>query len=113
MRTILLLLLACAMPSLAGTVTTLGSIKQFTGPDDPNLDLAGLFEYAVNFSPDDPVRTVNGLQFKPDTQSIPGASFIIPQNVVAWQARPEYGASTNANALEEIMHDIRWARSLA
>lgn len=111
MRTILLLLLACAMPSLAGTVTTLGSIKQFTGPDDPNLDLAGLFEYAVNFSPDDPVRTVNGLQFKPDTQSIPGASFIIPQNVVSWQARPEYGASTNANALEEIMHDIRWANA--
>ncbi|MFN0129884.1 MAG: hypothetical protein ACKV19_24735, partial [Verrucomicrobiales bacterium] len=32
-----------------------------------------------------------------------------PQNVVRWQGKPEYGASADADALEEIMHDIRWA----
>ena len=107
----LLLLPVLAMPAAlhSGTVVTLGSISQFTGPGDPNLDLIGQFEYAVNFSPDDPVRTVNGLSFIPDTQSIPGATFLGPQNVVGWQAKPEFGVSADANALEEIMHDIRWA----
>ncbi len=95
----------------AGTVVTLGSIKLFTGPNDPNLDLAGQFDYAVNFSANDPVRTVNGLQFTPDTQSIPGASFIGPRNVAPWQAKPEFGSSAAADALEEIMQDIRWALS--
>lgn len=95
----------------AGTVVHLGSVNSFTGPTDPNLDLTGLFDYAVNFSANDPQRTVNGLVFKPDTQAIPGASFIGPQNVAPWQAKPEFGSSTDANELEEIMHDIRWANN--
>ena len=105
---LLVVFLACGY-SQADTVVTLGMVRQFTGPDDPNLDLVGAFDYAVNFSLDDPVRTVKGLTFKPDTQSIPGASFLGPQNVVSWQAKPEFGNTADANALEEIMHDIRWA----
>lgn len=97
----------------AGTVVTLGTISQFTGPNDPNLDLNGQFAYAINFSPDDPVRTVNGLNFIPDTQAIPGATLLGPQNVVAWQGKPEYGVTADANSLEEIMHDIRWAQAPA
>ena len=111
MRLPLFLALCCCSPALAGTVVTLGPVRPCTGPADPNLDFTGLFDYAVNFSPDDPVRTVSGLTFRPDTQSIPGASFIGPRNVTAWQAKPEYGVSADANALEEIMHDIRWALS--
>ena len=95
----------------AGTVVTLGNIAQFTGPEDPNLDLIGNFDYAVNFSANDPVRTVKGLAFKPDTQVIAGASFLGPQNVTPWQTKPEFGVTTDANELEEIMHDIRWAVS--
>ena len=96
---------------MAGTTATLGTVRQFTGPADPNLDLAGQFDYAVNFSANDPVRTVNGLTFTPDTQAISGASFIGPREVTPWQAKPEFGSSTDANELEEIMADIRWAAS--
>jgi len=109
-RLILVVAALAAAAARAGTVVTLGSIKQFTGPEDPNLDLAGQFDYAVNFN-DDQDRTVNGVVFKRDSGAIPGASFIGPQNVVMWQAKPEYGASADANALEEIMHDIRWANA--
>ncbi|HEX2750242.1 MAG TPA: lamin tail domain-containing protein, partial [Verrucomicrobiales bacterium] len=93
----------------ANTTVLLGTVSQFTGPDDPALDLTGQFEYAINFSTDDPVRTVKGVTFTPDNQSIPGATLLGPQFVTPWQTRPEYGASADANALEEIMHDIKWA----
>lgn len=95
----------------AGTVVTLGTIRSFSGPNDPNLDLEGRFDYAINFSPDDPVRVVKGLTFRPDTQAIAGATLLGPQNVVGWQGKPEYGASADDNALEDIMHDIRWANA--
>ena len=109
-RLLIALVSLCCAPLLhAGTVVTLGTIKQFTGPDDPNIDLTGLFDYAINFNDDVQNRTVNGLQFNLDTPAPAGTSFIGPQNVVAWQAKPEYGPSADANALEEIMHDIRWA----
>ncbi|MEO0017634.1 MAG: hypothetical protein RLZZ522_917 [Verrucomicrobiota bacterium] len=109
-------LLVCLLSFLAetavgGTAVTLGAVHQFTGPADPNLDFAGQFDYAVNFSANDPVRTVNGLAFKPDTQAISGASFIGPHNVTPWQTKPEFGTSADANELEEIMADIRWAIS--
>ncbi len=106
-----LLLSFLAETAAAGTAVSLGSVRQFTGPADANLDLAGQFDYAVNFSANDPVRTVNGLAFTPDTQAISGASFIGPRNVTPWQTKPEFGTSTDANELEEIMADIRWAES--
>src|ERR1043165_3507416 len=93
----------------ANTVVLLGTVSQFTGPDDPNLDLTGQFDYAINFSTDDPVRTVKGLQFKPDNQIIPGATLLGPQFVTPWQTKPEFGATPDANALEDIMQDIKWA----
>lgn len=91
----------------ADTVVTLGSVSQITGPQD--LDLVGDFPYAINFSANDPVRTVAGVQFIPDTQTIPGAALRGPNEVTLWQYRPELGASADANALEDILHDIRWA----
>ncbi len=103
------LLLLLATLCRGGTVVSLGTVSQFTGPADAALDLSGQFDYAINFSADDPVRTVNGVTFTPDTQAIPGATLTLPQLVTGWQAKPEYGASADANSLEEIMHDIRWA----
>ena len=108
-------LIACVLafaPSFAShanTVVKMGAVLQITGPQD--LDLDGEFTYAINFSPDDPVRIVHGVKFLPDTQTIKGASLTGPQVVQAWQTKPEFGASADANQLEEILYDIRWANS--
>lgn len=95
--------------SEAGTVVKLGSVRQISGPQD--LDLEGEIIYAINFSQDDPVRTVRGVAFLPDRQKIVGATLVGPQQVAPWQTKPEFGASSDANQLEEIFQDIRWANS--
>ncbi len=115
-RVIVALTAVCVFGPCAGlgwgrTVVHLGAIHVFTGPDDPVLDLGGDFAYAINFSPDDPVRVLKGVTFQPDNRAIAGAVLTGPQNVVGWQAKPEFGASAEANVLEEIMHDIRWANA--
>ena len=105
-------LLAFARCTVHGaTLIKLGSILQISGPQD--LDLEGEMIYAINFSTDDPVRTVQGVKFTPDRQSTPGATFIGPQQVTPWQTRPEFGSTADDNQLEEILHDIRWANSAA
>ncbi|MBL9135184.1 MAG: lamin tail domain-containing protein [Verrucomicrobiales bacterium] len=102
--------IAMAMGSTpAATTVHLGQVRQISGPQD--LDLTGDFVYAVNFSADDGPRTVAGVTFQPDRVSIPGASFVGPQQVTGWQAKPEFGATADANELEEILHDIRWANA--
>ncbi len=106
---LLLVLLHSSLLLRANTTALLGNVRQFSGPGDPNLDLLGRFDYAINFSPDDPVRVVNGVSFTPDNKVIAGATFISPQNIAGWQTKPEFGATADANALEEIMYDIRWA----
>ena len=98
-----------AVPAVANTTVSLGSVTQITGPQD--FDLTGEFIYAINFSANDPARTVSGVTFLPDTQSIPGAVLYGPNNVTPWGTRPEFGSSTDANELEEILQDIRWASS--
>ncbi|MBM3847092.1 MAG: hypothetical protein FJ405_12515, partial [Verrucomicrobia bacterium] len=99
-----------APPSaFADTIVKLGAITQITGPQD--LDLDGEMAYAINFSADDPIRTLAGVRFLPDNQTIPGAALLGPQQVTPWQAKPEFGNSADANALELILHDIRWANS--
>jgi hypothetical protein len=92
---------------LGATSVKLGNVTQITGPQD--LDLEGEIIYAVNFSADDPVRTVRGVAFQPDRLPIPGATFVGPQQVTPWQTKPELGNSVDANQLEEILADIRWA----
>src|SRR5205085_11064331 len=64
----------------ASTIVKLGAVTQIFGPQD--LDLDGNFVYAINFSPDDPPRTVHGVTFLPDNKPIPGATLIGPQNVI-------------------------------
>ncbi|HAB16814.1 MAG TPA: lamin tail domain-containing protein [Verrucomicrobiota bacterium] len=100
------------LPSLqvrGATSVLLGQVTQISGPQD--LDLDGQFVYAINFSANDPVRSVRGVEFLPDRLGIPGATLVGPQQVTPWQTKPEFGASADANALEEILHDIRWASS--
>lgn len=105
-----LLLLSLATPTLsAATTVRLGSVQQISGPGD--LDLEGDFPYAINFSNDDPVRTVRGVRFLPDNRPITGATLVGPQNVTPWQTKPEFGNTTDDNQLEEILYDIRWANS--
>lgn len=86
-----------------------GSIRQITGPGA--IDLEGEMAYAINFSADDPVRILRGVRFLPDTQAIPGAKLVGPQQVTPWQNRPEFGSSVDAQVLEELCQDIRWANS--
>jgi len=98
-----------AASSHASTTVNAGSIGVITGPND--LDLLGEIVYAVNFSPNDPALTVNGVVFSPDTPPPAGASFVLPQNVAPWQTKPEFGDSLSDNNLEEIFQDIRWANN--
>ena len=106
-----LLLLLSWGPARAGTVVTMGSVSQFDGPGSAALDVSGQFDYAINFSPSDPVRSVRGLAFQPDNQAIAGATLVGPQQVEPWQSRPEFGANADDDALEEVLQDIRWADS--
>ena len=87
---------------MLATDVIIGSVEQFTGPDDLTLDPA-LNVYAVNFSQDDPDLVINGVTFLHDRQAIPGASFVGPNEVSPWQGKPEYGGSTSENNLEQVM----------
>ncbi len=93
----------------AATAVLLGNVSALAGPQD--LDLDGEFVYAINFSTDDPIRVVHGVSFTPDRLPIPGATLVGPQSVTPWQAKPEFGNSSDANQLEEILRDIRWANT--
>ncbi|MFZ9854665.1 MAG: lamin tail domain-containing protein [Limisphaerales bacterium] len=91
------------------TMVHLGAVQQIRGPSD--LDLEGEIVYAINFSANDPLRYVAGVPFVPDRLSIPGATLVGPQSVAPWQTKPEFGSTTDATALEEILQDIRWANA--
>ena len=87
---VIALLLVSLMTAFSNTVVKLGAVTQISGPAD--LDLAGDFAYAINFSTDDPVRTVHGVAFQPDRLKITGATLTGPQQVTPWQTRPEFGS---------------------
>ena len=93
-----------ASTGFAATVITIGTISQFTGPGD--LDLDGNIVKATNFN--GPDTTVAGVTFESDAGD---PDYVGPQNVVGWQTKPEYGNSSDDDNLEAIMHDIRWANS--
>ena len=93
----------------AATIVNLGSVSLFGGPG--GLDLTGNFPYAINFSNNDPNRTVSGLTFLHDRQVIPGATLVGPNEVTPWATTPSFGATADENELEQIMADIRWANN--
>ena len=88
----------------AATVVNFGTVSQFEGPGD--LDLDGNIVKATNFNGS--ALSVAGVTFEADAGD---TDYVGPQNVVGWQNRPEYGATADDDNLEQIMHDIRWANS--
>ncbi len=107
MTKILLLTLALTAvcgTSQAATTVNAGSINNVTGPG--SVDLTNIV-YAVRFSPDGP-QTVNGVTFATDSLPPVGFSSSGPNLLGSWQTKPEFGATADDNALEEIYHDIRW-----
>lgn len=106
---IVLCLALFASSGLAATVVTLGTVSTFSGPGD--LDLDGNIVYAINFDDGNNDHTVNGVTFVHDVPNPPGTTFVGPQTVSPWQTKPEFGATVDDDALEEIIHDIRWANS--
>jgi hypothetical protein len=95
-------------PSLinAATVVNSGTISAINGPSA--LDLTGEIVHAINFSADDPARTVRYVRFTPDSALAPGLT-IGPNNVTPWFARPDFGVGADEGSLAEIFADIRWA----
>ena len=47
----------------------------------------------------------------PDRESIPGVMLVGPRHMSPWETKPEFGSSADADALEEICADIRWANA--
>ena len=93
----------------AGTVINPpGTISQINGPADSNLDLAGKMAYAINFSANDPPMFVNGVTFTPDRLLPPGLTVGV-NSVEPWGAMPGFGAGIDADNLEQIYQDIRYA----
>jgi PEP-CTERM motif len=100
-------MLALATAARAATTVNAGSIIQVNGPG--SLDLTGNIIYAVDFQNELLVnQTVNGVTFVNDNTPPAGFSSVGPQFVTNWQTKPEFGATADDNALEEIYSDIRW-----
>ena len=92
----------------AATLVNSGTISAINGP--ASLDLIGEFVHAINFSANDPVRTVRYVPFTPDSALEPGLT-IGPNNVTPWQIKPDFGVGADEVSLAEIFADIRWANA--
>ena len=103
------LLAATLATAEAATTVSAGSVSPVRGPDD--LDLSGDIVYAVNFSPNDPDLIIKGVTFVPDSVAPGGSFFVLPNTVAPWQVRPNFGTSADADALEQVYEDIRWANA--
>ncbi|HUT37560.1 MAG TPA: LamG-like jellyroll fold domain-containing protein [Planctomycetota bacterium] len=90
-----------------GAVINFGTLGTFTGPG--GIDLAGL-TYAVDLA--GPTLTVGSATFVNDATAAGQGIVITAQNTATnWGTKPEYGGTTDANNLETIMWNIRWAAS--
>lgn len=93
---------------------TLGTVSTFTGADPgEGLDLTGThFPYAVNMR--GPQVTVGSLTFTEDGGpgaggSTPGFSVQCTNSEPTWSTKPDYGTTPADDALETMMHSIRWS----
>ncbi|HWB03160.1 MAG TPA: hypothetical protein VG796_09065 [Verrucomicrobiales bacterium] len=100
--------LPCWLPSAhAITTVTAGTVTAIHGPAD--LDLAGEFAHAINFSLNDPAVNVNGVKFTPD-RSLP-AGYVVGNNQVSpWGTKPTFGTDVDSDNLEQVYEDIRWCQ---
>ena len=74
-----------------------------TGP--ASLDTTGTFAFALDFANDGGPKTVNGLTFQPAEGS--ASAFTYAENAIFYN-RPEFGADASSEALEDVLHTIRW-----
>ena len=105
---VLLLVGAVAMAGQTATAETInfGSLAKFEGASD--LDLSGDFLYTTNITPDTTAPVINGLTFTPNA-SLAGLSVTSANSAANWVNKPEYGASSDDDALEDAMHDMRYS----
>jgi hypothetical protein len=94
---------ALAGSALGGPIVHFGTLGTFSGPGD--LDLTGTFAYAVNLA--GPSYTVGGLTFT--TDGVAGVNVSADNSASPWSSRPQYGSTPDHDALENLMHSIRWS----
>ena len=95
----------------ADTIAHLGEIREFSGPDDLDLDPSRVVVAIDVFGDSD--RLVNGVLFETDKSDLPNVTVTASHSIDGWTNRPDYSgadASSVAN-LEEIMRDIRWTQA--
>ncbi|MEZ5329980.1 MAG: LamG-like jellyroll fold domain-containing protein [Verrucomicrobiales bacterium] len=102
---------ACALAvispmALAGTIVHLGTIDPITSASD--LDLQGNIVHAINFRGTE-VISINGVDFVPDDAVPAGTTLLGPNFASPWETRPELGNTPDDNALETMLHTMRWA----
>lgn len=104
-----LLLVLAPLPSGAETVINIGEIREFTGPDDLELDPAKIVVAIDVFGDSD--RTVNGVLFRTDKSPPANVTVIAANAIDGWASRPDYEGLDQASSdnLELIMQDIRWS----
>ena len=96
-----------ALLASAGVATAQTTVGYFSGPGaGQGLDLGGTFPYAVQFSTN-AVRTISSLNFW-GYESVAGLGITTHFRVDNWGLKPEYGTSSDANALEDMMHDVAY-----
>lgn len=104
----LLVFLSVALPATAETIINVGEIREFTGPDDLELDPARVVVAIDVFGDSD--RTVNGVLFETDKSPPANVTVSAVNSINDWASRPSYTGADQASAdnLELIMQDIRW-----
>ena len=87
-------------------------LAAFSGASDPNLDFSGYFVYAVNVGDlsGNVGATIGNATFT--GQAVSGVE-VNAENTIfpGWGSKPEYGSSPDDDALESIMHSIRYDSS--
>lgn len=103
-----LLFLSIALPSSAETIVNMGEIREFTGPDDLELD-PGRVVVAIDVFGDSD-RTVNGVLFETDKTPPGNVTVTATNSINNWTSRPSFTGADQASVdnLELIMQDIRW-----
>ena len=103
-----LLFFLIVLPSVAETIVNVGEIREFTGPDDLELDPARVIFAIDVFGHSE--RSVNGVLFETDKTPPANVSITAANSINDWTSRPSYTGTDQASVdnLEQIMQDIRW-----
>jgi hypothetical protein len=100
-----------ANPTLSAlTLENLGAatVSQGAITGVSSLDLSGSFLYALDFSNTGGAKTVGAVTFQP-AESVSTVA-IYAENFLAYN-RPEFGSDPDSEALEDVLHTIRWVAS--